>query len=93
MSPGNIRHCALFSRSTIWLSECDRIFIANYGSTDRSLPAWRLGVRVVGIEFIGFVMAYHAACGSAHFSVTGHVAGNAADDSAFDASFCIGAGE
>jgi len=57
----------------MWLSECDRIFIANYGSTKRSLLAWRLGVRVVGIGFIGFVMADHAAGRSAQFSVTGHV--------------------
>jgi hypothetical protein len=77
----------------MWLSECKRIFIANYGSTKRSLLAGRLGVRVVGIGFIGFVMADHAASRSAQFSVTGHVAGNAADDSALDASFCIGAGE
>jgi hypothetical protein len=90
MSPGNIRHCEPSSSSTMWLSECDRIFIANYGSTERSLLARRLGVRVVGIGFIGFVMADHAAGRSAQFSVTGHVAGNAADDSALDASFCIG---
>jgi hypothetical protein len=44
----------------MWLSERERIFIANYGvvaPTERSLLAWRLGVRVVGIGFIGFVMA------------------------------------
>jgi hypothetical protein len=77
----------------MWLSECKRIFIANYGSTKRSLLARRLGVRVVGIGFIGFVMADHAAGRSAQFSVTGHVAGYAAHDSALDASFCIGAGD
>jgi hypothetical protein len=80
----------------MWLSERERIFIANYGvvaPTERSLLAWRLGVGVVGIGFVGFVMADHAAGRSAHFSVTGHVAGYAADDSAFDASFCIGAGD
>jgi hypothetical protein len=92
MSPGNIHHCEPSSSSTMWLSECDRIFIANYGSTKRSLLARRLAVRVVGIGFIGFVMADHAAGRSAQFSVTGHVAGSAADDSALDASFCIGAG-
>lgn len=93
LSPGNIRHSEPSSSSTMWLSECDRIFIANYGSTKRSLLAGRLGVRVVGIGFIGFVMADHAASRSAQFSVTGDVAGNAADDSALDASFCIGAGD
>jgi len=76
------------------LSECIWIFIANYGvvaPTEWSLLAWRLGVRVVGIGFIGFVMADDAAGRSAHFPVTGHVAGYAAHDSAFDAPFCIGA--
>jgi hypothetical protein len=67
MSPGNIRHCVPSSSSTMWLSECERIFIANYGSTKRSLLARRLGVRVVGIGFIGFVMADHAAGRGAHF--------------------------
>ena len=64
-----------------------------YGSTKRSLLARRLGVRVVGIGFIGFVMADHAAGRSAQFSVTGYVAGYAAYDSAFDTPFCIGAGD
>jgi hypothetical protein len=80
----------------MWLSERERIFIANYGvvaPTERSLLAWRLGVRVVGIGFIGFVMADNAAGRSAHFPVTGHVAGYAADDSTFDAPFCISAGD
>jgi hypothetical protein len=92
MSPGNIRHCGPFSSSTMWLSECDRIFIAKFGvvaPTERSLLAWRLDVRVVGIGFIGFVMADNAAGRGAHFSVTGHVAGYAAHDSTFDAPFCM----
>ena len=44
-----------------------------------------LRVRVVGIGLVGLVMADHTARRSAELAVASHVAGNAADDGAFDA--------
>jgi hypothetical protein len=80
----------------MWLSQYDRIFIAGYSvvaRTDRSLLGWRLGVCVVRIGFVGFVMAYHATARCTQFPVTGHVAGDTADDSAFDAALGVSAGD
>ena len=46
----------------------------------------------VGVPLVGFVMADDASCNHTDLAVAGHMAGNAADDSAFDASFRPGGG-
>jgi len=53
----------------------------------RWLLPFRRGLRVcvVGVGLVGFVMADHTARRSAELAVASHVAGNAADDGAFDA--------
>jgi len=53
----------------------------------------RLGVGVVGIGFIGFVVANHAARRRAQLSVARHAASPAADYGSFDASLGVGAGD
>src|SRR6185312_2488409 len=73
-------------------SECDRIFIT-CAAIGRLLLVRRLGVGVVRLRLVGLVMTDHAACGRSQLAVTRHMAGNAADNSTFDAAFGVGGTE